>query len=777
VLRGDLTGDPDFRTLAGRARERFLAAQAHQDLPFEKLVEELRPERNLARPPVFQVMLVLQNAPRAPLALPGLAVVAEPLETLTAKFELQLTLEEVDGGLSGFLDYNRDLFDPATMDRLLGHYAALLAAAVAEPRRSTGDLPILSAAERRELAEWNATDTAIPSGATLPALFAAQADRSPEQIAVRFEGAGLTYRDLDEQSSRLAWRLRRLGVGPDVVVAVALERSLELIVALYGIHKAGGAYLPLDRSHPDERLTQMLADSGARAVLALAADRDRFADRAAVVCLDADREALAAESAARPPLEIRGDHLAYVIFTSGSTGTPKGAMNTHAAIANRILWMQDAYRLSPSDHVLQKTPATFDVSVWEFFWPLLVGARLVVARPEGHRDPSYLLQTLIAEEITVLHFVPSMLQVFLEEPDVERATGVRQVMASGEALPADLARRFSERLPGARLHNLYGPTEAAVDVTAWTCDPGSAEPVIPIGRPISNIQIRILDRLARIVPVGAPGELCLGGIGLARGYLGRPDLTAERFVPDPERAGERLYRTGDLARWRQDGRLEYLGRIDHQVKIRGMRIEPGEIEAALAAFPAVRDAVVLAREDRPGDRRLVAYLVARNGGLRLDDLRGFLRERLPEPLVPSAFVVLDSLPLTANGKLDRRALPVPEGGKSSEPAVLPRTATEEVIAAVWREALGLPAVGVEDSFFDLGGHSLLVVQVHRSLAPQFPGLAVVDLFRYPTISALAGYLSKEKVDQISLEETRERAEDRTDRARRQRELRRQARGR
>jgi amino acid adenylation domain-containing protein len=830
VLRGDLSGDPDSRTLIHQARERFLAAQAHQELPFEKLVEELKPERNLARPPLFQVLLVLQNLPRAPLVLPGLEVTSESVDTGTAKFELQLTLEESDAGLSGSLDYNRDLFEIPTMDRFLGHFAALLAAAVAEPERPAGDLPILSMAERSQLAAWNATGVRYSEGAegaTLPALFAAQADRTPEAVAVRFEGESLTYRELDERSSRLAWHLRGLGVGPDVVVGVALERSLELIVALYAVHKAGGAYLPLDLSHPDERLGRMVADASmnqeAALVVTLEKDEARFADPhplapspappparpgrggisssegggaplpgregggagegmgVRVLCLDSDHAAIAGAPSTRPPLEIRGDHLAYVIFTSGSTGAPKGAMNTHAAIANRLLWMQDAYRLDASDRVLQKTPSTFDVSVWEFFWPLLVGARLVVARPEGHRDPSYLLRTLIEEEITVLHFVPSMLQVFLEEPGIEQATGVRQVMASGEALPADLARRFFERLPGARLHNLYGPTEAAVDVTAWTCEPGSAEAVVPIGRPIANLEVRILDRLARTVPVGAPGELCIGGAGLARGYLGQPDLTADRFIPDPERTGDRLYRTGDLARWRADGWLEYLGRIDHQVKIRGMRIEPGEIEAALAAFPAVRDAVVLARQDRPGDRRLVAYLVvdlmSGDGSLPLDELRGFLRERLPEPLVPSAFVLLDILPLTANGKLDRRALPAPESGPAAAPAVLPRNETEEAIAAAWREALGLESVGVDDSFFDIGGHSLLVVQVHRRLIPLFPGLAVVDLFRYPTISALAGYLSRETVDQISLEQTRERAEDRTDRARRQRELRRQARGR
>ncbi len=738
VLRGDLRGDPTVRDLLVRTRRMVLATHEHQHLPFEKLVEELSPVRQLGRTPLFEAMLAFQTAlPGAP-ELPGLEVEIVPVDPGVAKFDLLLDLTERGGELVGWLEHDADLFEAPTLDRLLGHFEALLSGMVSSSGERVFGLPLLSAAERHQILEWNASAVARPAEASIPALFLEQVDRTPEQEAVRFAGESLTYRDLEERSSRLARHLRRLGVGPEVVVGIALDRSLELIIALYATLKAGGAYLPLDLSHPDERLAFLLAEAGAPVVLTLAEHAPRFAgSRAAVVRLDAERSVIEAESTDRPPLEIRGDHLAYVIFTSGSTGAPKGAMNTHAAIANRLLWMQEAYRLDASDRVLQKTPSTFDVSVWEFFWPLIAGATLVIARPEGHRDSSYLLRTIHDEAITVLHFVPSMLQVFLDEPGVEEAASrLRQVMASGEALPADLASRFAERLPGVRLHNLYGPTEAAVDVTSWTVEAG--EPAVSLGRPIANLEIHILDRSFRPVPVGVAGELCIGGAGLARGYLGRPDLTPERFVPALSGApGARLYRTGDLACFRPDGRIEYLGRIDHQVKIRGLRIEPGEIEAAILGHSVVKEAVVVAREDRPGDRRLVAYLVPGQGELRIEDLRASLRARLPEHMVPSAFMVLEALPLTANGKLDRRALPAPEG-RPRAASVPPRTEAEQAIAGAWREALGLEAVGVDESFFDLGGHSLLATRVLSRIREAFRvDLPLRALFEEPTVAGLA----------------------------------------
>ena len=740
VLRGDLSGDPSFSVLLRRTRSVVLTAHRHQHLPFEKLVEELAPARELGTTPLFAAMLAFQGPYPRPPVLPGLTAEIVPVPTGTAKLDLLLDLGERDGSFAGFLEYDADLFDPPSIDRLLGHLRSLLTAAVADPGLRLADLPLLRAPERQQLLEWNATAVVYPA-VTIPELFAAQAAATPERIAVTFAGAALTYRDLDAAANRLARYLRRLGVSPDVVVGVALHRSLDLVVAFYAVLKAGGAYLPLDLDYPDERLVFLVADAGAPVVLTLEEHRGRFsgAPSAAVVSLDSKRAAIEAENSGPLSLEIAGASLAYVIFTSGSTGAPKGVMNTHAGIANRLLWMQAAYPLGAADRVLQKTPFTFDVSVWEFFWPLLTGARLVVALPDGHRDPAYLLRTLVEEGITTLHFVPSMLKVFLEEPGVGAATSVRQVMASGEALPAALAERFLAGLPEARLHNLYGPTEAAVDVSAWTCAPG--ESPVPIGRPIANIDLRVLDRPFLPVPVGSAGELCIGGVGLARGYRNRPALTAERFVPHPEsgRPGERLYRTGDLARWRPDGRIEYLGRLDHQVKIRGQRIEPGEIEAALAQDPAVRECAVLAREGR-GGLRLVAYVVPRGGGLsndEIDELRATLRRRLPEPLIPAAFVVLAALPLTASGKLDRRALPAPDAVAGGQ-RVAPRTAVEAVVAGIWRDVLGLPALGVDDNFFDLGGHSLLATRVVSRLRTTFGvEIPVRALFESPTIAGLA----------------------------------------
>ncbi|HVS00968.1 MAG TPA: amino acid adenylation domain-containing protein, partial [Thermoanaerobaculia bacterium] len=729
VLRGGLAGTPTFRELIGRARETALAAYLHQDVPFEKLVEELAPERSLAHAPLFQVMLILQNAPDASLQIESLRLRPVNVEGTTSKFDLTLSLEEQGGGLLGTVEYATDLYDAATVDRLMARFELLLAGMVEAPERPVEELGLLTETEALQLRAWNETDIAYPLDRPLHAWIEDQVRRTPDAVALAFETEMLTYAELDRQADLLARRLQARGCRPESRVGVLLERSCELLISLLGILKAGAAYVPLDPDHPADRLAFQDRDAGLRLILT----RDGLADRLP----GAEDRFLFLESDA--PVDgdlvevpVDPDNPAYVLYTSGSTGRPKGAVISHRAIANRLLWMQEALQLSPADRVLQKTPFSFDVSVWELFWPFMTGACLVVAKPGGHRDNAYLARLIAEEEITVLHFVPSMLQLFLEEPAAGECNTLRDVVCSGEALPSELAKRFAARLGQSRLHNLYGPTEAAVDVTSWVCDAdGNDRGGIPIGRPIANTRIHLLDRNLP-VPVGVAGELFIAGVNLARGYVGRPDLTAERFLPDPEsqQPGERVYRTGDLARWRGDGAIEYLGRTDHQVKIRGVRIELGEIEAALTALPGVREAVVMARESR-----LVAYVV---GDVPAGELHQALRERLPEAMVPAAFVRLAALPLNANGKVDRKALPAPEQpGTREEGYVAPRTREEEILAGVWAQILRLPRVGVNDNFFELGGDSILSVQIVARARQAGLLFTTRQVFEHQTVAGLA----------------------------------------
>nr|QEO74529.1 condensation domain-containing protein [uncultured bacterium] len=635
VLRVEMEGDPALVEVLGRMRERTLGAYAHQDLPFEKLVEELHPTRSLAHTPLFQIMLVQQNAPVGAVEIPGLQFLPLPATSGTARFDLHLALTELPSGLLADMEYNRDLFDPATITRLLGHLRLLAEGAVRNPQARLSELPLLSEGESHQIRlGWNDTQAQRRTGLTLPALFAQQVARSPEAPAVTFEHRTLSYRELDRISGRLAARLLDLGVQPDTVVGVLMERSVEMVAALLGVLKAGASYLPLDPEYPAERLGWILGDARVSVVLAQ--------ERLLPVIPPTETHMLfledgwKGEGASVSRSGLSDQSLAYVLYTSGSTGRPKGVMIPHRGIVNRLLWMQEAYGLTPDDRVLQKTPYSFDVSVWEFFWPLITGAHLVVARPGGHRDSSYLAELIEREQVTVLHFVPSMLQAFLEEPDLSGCASLRLVVASGEALTPELRRRFGERLE-ARLENLYGPTEASVDVTAWNCATEARGGIVPIGRPVANTRIHLLDRSLRPVPIGIPGELSIGGVQLARGYFNRPDLTAERFVPDPlsAAAGDRLYRTGDLARHLPDGTVEYLGRLDFQVKIRGFRIELGEIEAVLASHPEVRDAVVVARDEGAGDRRLAAYIVPRpEAACDISELRAFLAARGSAPSAP-----------------------------------------------------------------------------------------------------------------------------------------------
>ena len=650
--------------------------------------------------------------------------------------------------------YDRNRLESLAVDRALGHLAALLEALPGIADGRLGDFPAMTQAERHQtVIEWNDTSVSYPLGLCLHERIEAQVERSPDAVAVLSDEERLTYRELDRRADRLARRLRALAVGPEVPVGVFAERSAGMVVGLLAVLKAGGAYAPLDPEYPDERLGFMLEGSRTPVVLTQTPLAERLGrllrQGTSVVLLDdpADRrpdpaQGVPLRSGATP------DNAAYVIHTSGSTGRPKGVVNTHRGIVNRLLWMQDRYGLGAGDRVLQKTPFSFDVSVWELFWPLLTGACLVMARPGGHRDGPYLVETIAAAGITTLHFVPSVLQVFLEEEGLERCSRLRRVICSGEALVPELAQRFFSRLGepcGVELHNLYGPTEAAVDVTSWACTAGDARPTVAIGRPIANLHIVLLDPAGRPVPAGIQGELHIGGTGLARGYLHRPDLTAERFVPSPFAdtfggSGERLYRTGDLARFAAAGEIEFLGRIDHQVKIRGVRIELGEIESVLLRHPALRDAVVMACPGPAGHPRLVAYTVAAGEAEPGSaELREWAMASLPDTMVPALFVALPEMPLTASGKVDRRALPVPDA-TPADAAVFrrPRTPVEEVIAEIWAQVLGLEQVGIDEDFLAIGGHSLVATQIASRIRESLGvGLPLRELFQRPTVARLA----------------------------------------
>jgi amino acid adenylation domain-containing protein len=756
VLRTELSDDPRFVELLGRVRETVLGAQANQDLPFERLVEKLQPVRDMSHSPLFQVMVALQNTPSRELQIDGLRFCGLGVDSGHAKFDLSLDITEVQGALDCVYEYSTDLFDGSTIERLAKHLETLLHGIVAHPEARLSELPILTEPERhRLLIEWNATAAEYPQERCLHELFEAQVEKTPEAVAVVCEGEQLSYAALNRRANRIAHYLQGLGVGAERLVGVCLERSLELVVGLLGVLKAGGAYVPLDPSYPPERLALMLEDTQAPVLLTQARLAATLPTTAAqLLCLDRDWETIAKEPQGNPPSAVTPKNLAYVIYTSGSTGKPKGVMISHRAIGNHMAWMQTSFPLTEADKVLQKTPFSFDASIWEFYAPLLTGAQLVIARPGGHQDALYLTEVLAEQQVTILQLVPSLLQMLLEAGGLEHCYSLRRLFCGGEALPLALQERFFA-CHGAELHNLYGPTEAAIDVTSWCCERDSRLRIAPLGRPIANTQLYLLDRHLQPVPVGVPGELYIGGVGLAWGYLERSALTAERFIPHPfsERPGERLYRTGDVARYRADGNLEFLGRVDQQVKVRGFRIELGEVEARLVEHPGVQTAVVVVREDSPGEKRLVAYVVSEAAQPAVDGLRAYLKAVLPEYMVPGVFVFLERLPLTPNGKVDRNALPVPEVvGQLQRWYVAPRTLTEELLVGIWAEVLGLERVGLHDHFFELGGHSLLATHVVSRLRSLFEvELPVRSVFESPTVAELAQAVERARVEGAGLQ--------------------------
>ncbi|WP_372340003.1 amino acid adenylation domain-containing protein [Pseudomonas sp. Leaf58] len=753
VMRAEFDTQLTFTELLAQVRQRALDAQVHQDLPFEQLVDALQPERSLSHSPLFQVMYNHQTRGKGERrSLPGLEVESLQWNVHAAQFDLTLDSFEHEQGISATLTFATDLFDASTIQQMARHWLNLLHGIVANPGQRVAELPLLDDGERQQIVQgWNDTQAAYPDERGIHQLIEAQVVATPHAPALVFGEQTLTYAELNRRANRLAHCLRQQGVGPDVLVGIAMARSLEMVVGLLGIVKAGGAYVPLDPEYPQDRLRYMFEDSGIALLLTQSHLREALPIPSGLRSLDLDTERLDGYSDANPNIDVAPLNLAYVIYTSGSTGRPKGAGNSHQALVNRLWWMQKAYGLDASDSVLQKTPFSFDVSVWEFFWPLMTGARLVVAQPGAHRDPQLLVETINHYGISTLHFVPSMLQAFMTHEAVESCRSLKRVVCSGEALPAELARHTLQRLPAVGLYNLYGPTEAAIDVTHWTCQADESISV-PIGQPIDNLKTHILDASLQPAVRGSAGELYLGGVGLARGYHQRPALTAERFVPDPFSAhGGRLYRTGDLARYRADGVIDYAGRIDHQVKIRGLRIELGEIEARLLELPSVQEAVVLA-QDGPSGKQLVGYVVpadsTQDEGAVRDSLREALKASLPDYMVPAHLLLLDKLPVTPNGKLDRKALPQADASQLQGEYIAPQSALEQQIAAIWADVLKLERVGLSDNFFELGGDSIISLQVVSRARQADIRFTPKQLLQHQTVQGLASVARRSEVQAL-----------------------------
>jgi amino acid adenylation domain-containing protein/thioester reductase-like protein len=744
VLRTGLGGDPSFAEALQRIGLTLREARRFARVPFGTLVDTLQPQRDLSRTPFFQTLLLFRDAREALTHVPGLHVSAQEPRVGSTPVDLTLAATAAGEGLHLRLDFNTDLYDASTARRLLGHLRTLLEGAVAAPALTLSRLPLLPADEWAQVVSgWNQTAREYPSGQCLHELVEAQAARTPRAVAVVGPGGELTYAALDEQANQLAHHLRRLGLEPEDRVALCLERSVEMVVAMLAVLKAGGAYVPLDPEYPTERLEQLLADSRARVLVTQRSLSARLgAPAGRRVLVDEDWPAIA-ESPRRAPTRVTTpDHLAYLIYTSGSTGMPKAVMLTHRGIVNNLTWRQATWPLTPEDRVLQNHSFSFDPSVWATFWPLLTGARTVVTAPGQATDSKSLVELMRAQGITVYGAVPSLNTVLMEEPDIGRCTRLRYVLSGAEALTGGLQRSIFSRVSAA-VANLYGPTETTIDATAWNCPRVESPEAAPIGRPIGNLRAYVVDEHLQPVPIGVPGEICVGGVGLARGYHERPGLTAERFVPDPfsGEPGARLYRTGDLGRYRADGAIVFLGRVDDQVKVSGYRVELGEVEAALGQHPDVREAVVVAHASAPDVKRLVAYIVPAEGAApQARSLAAYLEGHLPAYMVPSLFVIVRELPRTTNGKVNRQALPAPhvERPDTLDDYTAPRSPLEEEIAAAFGSVLGVERVGVHDDFFGVGGTSLMLARLASRLLNRFQiAIPVHQFFKVPTVAGVA----------------------------------------
>jgi amino acid adenylation domain-containing protein len=759
VFRVDFANNLSFRDLIRQVRSFALEAYTHQDVPFEKIVEGLVPQRSLDTHPLFQVMFTFQNIPKQVFEIPGLRIKEMPFEAGIAKFDLSVEVWENSEFHCQF-EYNTDLFEAATIRRMLGHFEKLLTAVVENPDLRVAQIPIMSLQERQQVVvEWNRTTADYARDLPLHRAFENQVNRSPEATALLFAGNRWTYRQLNDDANRLADRLIKNGVGPGSLVGVFLERSAEMVVALLGVLKAGAAYVPLDPAYPLERLRFLIEDASLCSVVTHSSMQNRLPENAHhVVALDTDGDGQNRGPTVNPSTLVSSDQRAYVIYTSGSTGAPKGVEGTHRGAMNRFAWMWRRYPFQAGEVCCQKTNLGFVDSIWEIFGPLLAGIANVIIAPEAVRDPEEMLQVLAEEHVTRMVLVPSLLRTLLEHaPELQqRVPELKLWSCSGEVLPGELAQRFRAAMPGARLLNIYGSSEVAADVTCHEVTASDLGAAVAIGKPISNIQIYVVDEAGNPVPIGIRGEIFVGGEGLARGYLKRPELTAERFVENwlgPEQSA-RLYRTGDLGRYRANGDIEYLGRVDGQVKLRGLRIELGEIEAVLGRHAGVEEAVVMVSGEGE-QQRLAAYVVMKKeegqAGPTAGELRRYLRTKLPEHMVPAGYWGVEGLPLLASGKVNRGAL-AESGGKplvDKEELAAPRNEVEAKLGEIWRELLQVEQVGIEQNFFELGGHSLLVLQVTARIRRVFEvELAVRSVFEAPTIAGLA--LEVEKAQALGL---------------------------
>ncbi|AUS99560.1 non-ribosomal peptide synthetase [Nostoc sp. CENA543] len=746
VLRNNLSGNPTFRELLSRVKDVTLNAYAHQDLPFEKLVEELQPERDLSRNPLFQVMFILQNAPTPVEEVAGLTLRNLEIDHGTSEFDITVSISDSEQGLTGFWEYNTDLFDAVTIQRLIDNFQNLLISIIINPHQSISELPLLTTPEKKQLLEWNYTQTDYPHHATLQQLLEQQVEHFPDALALISQSENLTYQQLNQKVNQLAHYLIKLGVTTETLVAICLERSVDMIIAILAILKAGGAYLPLDPNYPVERLQFMLADSQAALMISHTSLKKCWGEVKAIA-LDTAWDNIQQESPENPRSASEAHNLAYVIYTSGSTGTPKGVLGTHRGTVNGLHWLWKTYPFATGEICCQKTAISFVDSVWEIFAPLLQGFPTVIIPDAIAKDPQLFLETLTNYQVSRLVLVPSLLRLLLDNyPHLTQNLSHLQLwITSGEALTIDLAKTFHQLLPNAKLINLYGSSEVSANVTYYdTSLLSETSSTVPIGKPIDNTQAYILDSNLQLVPIGVAGELYIGGDGLARSYLHRPELTQERFIDNPFLRGTKLFKTGDLVRYQNNGQLEYLGRNDDQIKIRGFRIELGEIATAIAQYPSVKNAVVIPHDDAHGDKSLIAYVATQQKDI-IPPLQAYLQQKLPSFMLPSACILLDEIPLTPNGKVDKQALVshdvIPTIVNKS--SVAASTFTELALVKIWEQLLNTSPIGITDNFFELGGHSFLAVRLIAQIYELFGhNLSLSTLFENPTIEKLAKIVSQ-----------------------------------